>query len=58
LTAAGDADPPQLDDSWRHARELGLKFETATFERRNGFSMTSVLEREFVLGDFEERHMG
>jgi putative pyruvate formate lyase activating enzyme len=22
----------ELDDSWRHARELGLKFETATFE--------------------------
>jgi putative pyruvate formate lyase activating enzyme len=29
------ARPPsqaELDDSWRHARELGLKFETATFE--------------------------
>jgi putative pyruvate formate lyase activating enzyme len=35
------ARPPtrtELDDSWRHARELGLKFETATFECRNGLA--------------------
>jgi putative pyruvate formate lyase activating enzyme len=41
------ARPPtrtELDDSWRHARELGLKFETATFEGRNGLGMTSMLE--------------
>jgi putative pyruvate formate lyase activating enzyme len=41
------ARPPtrtELDDSWRHARELGLKFETATFEGRNGRGMTSMLE--------------
>jgi putative pyruvate formate lyase activating enzyme len=25
----------ELNDSWRRARELGLKFETTTFERRN-----------------------
>ena len=30
----------ELGDSWRHARELGLKFETATFEGRNGLGMT------------------
>jgi len=41
------ARPPtrtELDDSWRHARELGLKFETATFEGRNGLGLTSMLE--------------
>jgi putative pyruvate formate lyase activating enzyme len=25
----------ELNNSWRRARELGLKFETSTFERRN-----------------------
>jgi putative pyruvate formate lyase activating enzyme len=25
----------ELNCAWFHARELGLKFETATFERRN-----------------------
>jgi putative pyruvate formate lyase activating enzyme len=37
------ARPPtqaELDDSWRRARELDLKFETATFERCNTFRMT------------------
>jgi putative pyruvate formate lyase activating enzyme len=34
----------ELGDSWRHARELGLKFETATFEGRNGLDLTSMLE--------------
>jgi len=41
------ARPPtrtELGDSWRHARELGLKFETATFEGRNGLGLTSMLE--------------
>jgi putative pyruvate formate lyase activating enzyme len=26
---------PELEDSWRWARELGLHFETASFERRS-----------------------
>jgi hypothetical protein len=37
------ARPPtqtELDDSWRRARELDLKFKTATFERRNAVDMT------------------
>jgi hypothetical protein len=37
------ARPPtqtELDDSWRRARELDLKFETVTFERYNTFRMT------------------
>ncbi len=37
------ARPPtqtELDNSWRRARELDLKFETATFERRNAVDMT------------------
>ena len=37
------ARPPtetELNDSWRRARELHLKFETATFERRNAVDMT------------------
>jgi putative pyruvate formate lyase activating enzyme len=29
----------ELEGSWRRARELGLKFETASFERRNAFGM-------------------
>jgi putative pyruvate formate lyase activating enzyme len=33
----------ELDDSWRRARELGLKFETASFERRDAFGMATVL---------------
>ncbi len=32
----------ELEDSWRHARELGLKFETTTFERRAPFGMTAM----------------
>jgi putative pyruvate formate lyase activating enzyme len=34
----------ELDRSWRRARELGLKFETTTFERRNVFGMPAMLE--------------
>src|SRR2546428_3871419 len=37
------ARPPtrrELDDSWHRARELDLKFETATFERRHTFRLT------------------
>jgi hypothetical protein len=29
----------ELEDSWRRARELGLEFETASFERRQAFDM-------------------
>ena len=29
----------ELDQSWRRARELGLNFETTTFERRHAFDM-------------------
>jgi len=32
------------NDSWRRARELGLKFETTTFERRSAFGMPAILE--------------
>jgi putative pyruvate formate lyase activating enzyme len=34
--------PRELDASWQHARELGLKFETATFERHDPFTMTAM----------------
>jgi len=34
----------ELDASWRRAHELGLKFETTTFERRNGFGKPAILE--------------
>ena len=34
----------ELSDSWHHARELGLKFETTTFERRNAFERPAMLE--------------
>ena len=34
----------ELDRSWRRARELGLKFETTTFERRSAFGMPAMLE--------------
>jgi hypothetical protein len=36
-----DDDPthPELEGSWRRARELGLKFETASFERCYAFGM-------------------
>jgi putative pyruvate formate lyase activating enzyme len=34
----------ELDWSWRHARELGLKFEATTFERRAAFGMPGMLE--------------
>jgi putative pyruvate formate lyase activating enzyme len=30
--------------SWRRARELGLKFETTTFDRRNALGMPALLE--------------
>jgi len=33
----------ELNMSWRRARELGLKFETTTFERRNTLSMPALL---------------
>ncbi len=32
----------ELNASWRRAEELGLKFETTTFERRNPFGMTAM----------------
>ena len=28
----------ELEDSWRHARDLGLHFETASFERRSALA--------------------
>jgi putative pyruvate formate lyase activating enzyme len=34
----------ELETSWRRARELALEFETATFERRNTFSTSAILE--------------
>jgi putative pyruvate formate lyase activating enzyme len=34
----------ELDASWRRARELGLKFETTTFERRNASGMPAIVE--------------
>ena len=34
----------ELDTSWRRARELGLKFETTTFERRVAFGMPAMSE--------------
>jgi len=30
--------------SWRRARELGLKFEATTFERRNALGMPALLQ--------------
>jgi putative pyruvate formate lyase activating enzyme len=36
--------PAELDDSWRRARELRLKFEATTFERRNGFGSPAMLD--------------
>jgi putative pyruvate formate lyase activating enzyme len=32
----------ELSDSWRRARELGLNFETTTFERRDSTGMTAM----------------
>jgi putative pyruvate formate lyase activating enzyme len=32
----------ELEASWQRARELGLKFETATFERRNPFTLAAI----------------
>jgi putative pyruvate formate lyase activating enzyme len=29
----------ELESAWRRARELGLEFETASFERRDAFGM-------------------
>jgi putative pyruvate formate lyase activating enzyme len=34
----------ELNTSWRRARELGLKFETTTFERRIAFGMPAMFE--------------
>ena len=34
----------ELDCAWRRARELGLKFETTTFERCKTFDMPAMLE--------------
>jgi putative pyruvate formate lyase activating enzyme len=34
----------ELNNSWRRARELGLKFETTTFERRNTLGTLELLE--------------
>jgi putative pyruvate formate lyase activating enzyme len=35
---------PELDASWRRARELGLEFEATTFERRVAFGMPAMFE--------------
>jgi putative pyruvate formate lyase activating enzyme len=32
----------ELNNSWRRARELGLKFETTTFERGNPLDMLEM----------------
>jgi putative pyruvate formate lyase activating enzyme len=32
----------ELDESWRRARELGLKFETTTFERRHPYGIAAL----------------
>jgi putative pyruvate formate lyase activating enzyme len=34
----------ELNNSWRRARELGLKFETTTFERPNTSGMIALLQ--------------
>jgi putative pyruvate formate lyase activating enzyme len=34
----------ELDASWRRARELGLNFETASFDRRKAFGTPAILE--------------
>jgi putative pyruvate formate lyase activating enzyme len=34
----------ELNKSWRRARELGLKFETTTFERGNTLGIPALLE--------------
>jgi putative pyruvate formate lyase activating enzyme len=34
----------ELNDSWRRASELGLNFESATFERRHDFGRPEMLE--------------
>ena len=34
----------ELDDSWRRAHELGLRFKTTTFEHRNAFGMPAMFE--------------
>lgn len=36
--------PVELDASWRRARELCLRFETASFERRNALGTPAMLE--------------
>ncbi len=35
---------PELEDSWRRARELGLNFETASFDRRSAFAGPAWIE--------------
>ncbi|BCH23337.1 radical SAM protein [Mesorhizobium sp. L-8-3] len=34
----------ELENSWRHAGELGLNFETASFERRGAFAGPALME--------------
>jgi putative pyruvate formate lyase activating enzyme len=34
----------ELDASWRRARDLGLNFETASFDRRKAFGSPAILE--------------
>jgi putative pyruvate formate lyase activating enzyme len=34
----------ELDASWRRARDLGLNFETASFDRRKAFGIPAILE--------------
>jgi putative pyruvate formate lyase activating enzyme len=34
--------PRELHASWQRARELGLRFETATFERRDPVTSTAM----------------
>jgi putative pyruvate formate lyase activating enzyme len=35
--------PTELHDSWHRARELDLRFETASFDRRSPFGMLAML---------------
>jgi putative pyruvate formate lyase activating enzyme len=34
----------ELTASWRRARELGLNFEVASFDRRKAFGIPAILE--------------
>ncbi len=40
----------ELHSSWRRARELGLKFETTTFERLNTLGMPAIVFAEEIDG--------